>query len=339
GSPVNDRSNRFIYRETITAFYLSSRKEWKRVSAQAGLRIENTRTDGNQLGNTNVAGSRFKKKYTNAFPSFSATYKIDTSNINFLDLSYARRIRRPNYQSLNPFVYFVDQYSLTSGNPDLNPQFVHQVEMKYRYKKYFGIGLQYSYHTDVIFQVTEAADKVFINSPRNVAKGRIVGINANASIPIAKWWNLNINTMLAHLHLQGEAYNQVIDQETFSLRANINQQFTLGNGFSAEMFALYNGRDINGQRYIDPRFRINAGILKKIMKGKATIRLSVDDIFYGWRQQEESRSLQNAIAYNLYIPDSRRGAIGFTWSFGKEGSKKKRTLNENSAQEEKGRVD
>ncbi|RYZ44317.1 MAG: TonB-dependent receptor, partial [Sphingobacteriales bacterium] len=339
GSNVSDRSNRFIYRETISAVYISSRKEWKRISMQAGLRVENTQMDGNQLGNSTVGGSRFKKNYTNAFPSFFASYKLDTSNVNFLDLSFARRVRRPNYQYLNPFVYFVDQYSLSAGNPDLNPQFAYQLEFKYRYKRYFGIGLQYNYHNDVIFQVTEAVDKVFVTRPRNVAKGVITSLITNATIPVATWWNININLNLAHLHLQGEAYDQAIDQETFSIRSNMNQQFTLGNGFSAEIVAVYNGRDINGQRYIDPRFRLNAGVLKKMLKGKATIRLSVDDIFYGWRQQEESRSLQNALAYNLYVSDTRRGAIGFTWAFGKESSKRKRTLNENSAQEEKGRVD
>ena len=339
GQPGYDKSNHFVYRETITAFYVSARKEWKRFSVQGGLRLENTNSDGNQFGNTSVAGSRFAKNYTNAFPSFFFSYKLDTNNINFIDLSYSRRIRRANYQMLNPFLFFVDNYSYTAGNPLLIPQTAHQLEIKYRYKKYFGIGFQQTFYNDVIFQISKAEDKIFITSPENVARGAISALNVNSGLPVTKWWNLNLNGNLLYLHLMGSAHGVSLEQKTYTYRASVLNQFTISSTFTAELNGFYSGKDLSGQRIIDPRYRINTGVQKKILKGKGSVRLTIEDIFYSWKQKDVTINLNRASAANINVSDTRRVGIGFTYSFGKDSSKKKRTLNENSAQEEKTRVD
>ncbi|RYY26204.1 MAG: hypothetical protein EOO04_11020 [Chitinophagaceae bacterium] len=339
GLQGRDKSNHFIYRETISALYINTRKDWRRFGLQLGLRMEYTVSDGDQLGNQQVARSTFKRDYLNAFPSLFMTYKLDTTNTNFLDLSYSRRIRRPNYQMLNPFEIFVDNYSFSSGNPYLLPQYANQLELKYRYKKYFGIGFQQGFYNNVIFQITETREKVFVTRPQNVAKGRISAVSINGMIPVAKWWNINVSGGLYRLKLTGGTTEGKLDQEAFSIRGSILNQFTLGSGWSAETNGYYNGRDINGQRSIDPRYRINAGVQKKILKGKGSLRLSLEDVFYSWKTRDETRNLANAISYNTSQGDTRRIAMGFTWSFGKETSSRKRSLNENSASEEKSRVD
>ncbi|HTE24239.1 outer membrane beta-barrel protein [Flavitalea sp.] len=339
GLPDLDKSNHFIYKETISAIYLNTRKDWRRFGFQAGLRVEYTGSDGDQLGNQQVARSSFRRDYLNAFPSFFMTYKLDTTNTGFIDLSYSRRIRRPNYQMLNPFEIFVDNYSYTSGNPMLTPQLANQLEIKYRYKKYFGIGFQQGFYTDVIFQITESNDKIFVTRPQNVAKGMISSLNFNGMIPFANWWNLNVSGNIYRAKLTGNTSDGKLEQEAFSLRGSILNQFTLGSGWNAELNGYYNGKDINGQRSYEPRYRINAGIQKKILKGKGSLRLSFEDIFYTWKAQEVNHGLRNAISYNTNQSDTRRLAIGFTYSFGKDNNSKKRSLNENSASEEKSRVD
>jgi hypothetical protein len=337
--PGTDKSNHFIYRETISALYLNTRKDWRRFGFQAGLRVEHTNSAGDQLGNQQVAASRFRRNYLNAFPSFFMTYKLDTTNTGFIDLSYSSRIRRPNYQMLNPFEIFVDNYSYTSGNPLLTPQLANQLEIKYRYKKYFGIGFQQGFYTDVIFQITETKDKIFVTSPQNVAKGVISSLNFNGMVPLTAWWNLNVSGNIFRAKLTGNTAEGKLEQETFSFRGSVLNQFTLGSGWNAEINAYYNGKDLNGQRTYDPRYRFNAGIQKKILKGKGTLRMTAEDIFYTWKAEEVNNGLKNAISYNTSQTDTRRLAFAFTYSFGKENNSKKRSLNENSASEEKSRVD
>jgi hypothetical protein len=119
----NTKSNHFKYRENIHAAYVNTRKEWKRGGVQLGLRAETTQAWGNQLGNEAVKGSTFSKNYTKLFPAVFINYKLDSLNRNSLNLSFTRRVYRPDYQSFNPFVFFRDQYSYTAGNPLLLPQY------------------------------------------------------------------------------------------------------------------------------------------------------------------------------------------------------------------------
>ncbi|RYG02804.1 MAG: TonB-dependent receptor [Chitinophagaceae bacterium] len=338
-APGSDRSNRFVYKETIAAGYVNARKEFKRFSTQAGLRVENTIAAGNQLGATNGSSSTFNGSYLNFFPSVFLTYKADTNNINFFDLSFSRRIRRPNYQSLNPFLYFVDNYSYSVGNPALRPQFGNHIDLKYRYKRLLSIGVQYGIYSDVIFTVVENKDQVVINSPSNVADGYITSFVTNLNLPVAKWWTSNINLNFYRLKLTGTAGSQKLDQETFSVRGSVNNQFVIGKGFTGELNLTYNGQNIAGQRVIAPNYRVNAGLQKKILKDKASIRLVAEDMFYTNRQVDETRGIAGLMAMNTNWSDSRRIGFSFTWSFGKDKGGKRRTLNENSAQEEKSRVD
>ncbi|MET0244331.1 MAG: outer membrane beta-barrel protein [Flavitalea sp.] len=337
--PQSDRSNRFIYKETIAAGYVNARKEFRRFSMQAGLRVENTMAAGNQLADANGHDFTFKRSYLNLFPGLFVTYKADTNNIHFFDLSFSRRIRRPNYQSLNPFLYFVDNYSYSVGNPELRPQFGNQIDLRYRYKRLLSVGVQHGIYSNVIFTVVENKDQIVINSPSNVADGYITSFVTNLNLPVTKWWTSNINVNFYRLKLKGVAGKQVLDQETFSVRGSLNNQFMIAKGFTGELNLNYNGQNIAGQKVIAPYYRINAGLQKKLLKDKASIRVVAEDVFYTNRQVDETRGIAGLVATNTNWSDSRRIGISFTWAFGKDKGGKKRTLNENSAAEEKSRVD
>lgn len=175
------RSNHFIYHENINALYINGRKSWKRFGAQLGLRAENTIMYGNQLGNPHVTGSSFKRSYTGVFPTGFISYKLDSVG-NVLSASVSRRISRPNYYLLNPFVIFRDNYSYSLGNTMLSPQYQNQLQLKYQHKQNLGLSLQYGRFKDVIFQTTQAVNNIFFTSPNNVSQGYMVIIASNYSV-------------------------------------------------------------------------------------------------------------------------------------------------------------
>lgn len=97
-------------------------------SIQAGLRVERTSSKGNLVTN----GSIVERSYTDLFPTLFVQKKIDDSNM--ITASYGRRIGRPDYASLNPFVYYIDQYTFRYGNPFLKPQYSNAYKIGYRFK-------------------------------------------------------------------------------------------------------------------------------------------------------------------------------------------------------------
>jgi len=125
------RSDHFSYHENINSAYVNVKKDWKRWAVQAGLRLEQTNADGYQFGNPANLDSTFTKHYTNLFPSLYLLHKLDNSGNNTLVLSFSRRLRRPSYQQLNPFLFFQDQYTYNGGNTGLIPSFNQYAELKY----------------------------------------------------------------------------------------------------------------------------------------------------------------------------------------------------------------
>jgi len=113
------RSNHFIYDETIHAAYLNTNKQFKKTSVQFGLRAENTISRGNSITENKVV----ERKYIDLFPSLFVNQAMGKAHS--VSLSYSRRIDRPDYNALNPFVYYVDEYTFQKGNPFLHPQYSH----------------------------------------------------------------------------------------------------------------------------------------------------------------------------------------------------------------------
>lgn len=334
----NGKSNHFKYRENINAAYFNTRKEWKRVGMQLGLRAETTQARGNQLGNEAVQGSTFTKNYTKVFPSLFINYKLDSLNKNSFNLSFTRRINRPDYRSLNPFVFFRDQYSYTAGNPLLLPQYQNRIELKYQHKQWLQMGLSYNRFTNVIFQTTEAIDTIFVTRPNNVAKGFMLLLNTTVSVSPIKWWNLIYTLRLSHMGLNGISYTEKLNPKAYVARFEVYNQFRFNKGWSAELSGYYASSDLNGQAFTDMMYRVGCAVQKKIWKDKASIRISVEDVFHSWIRHNRSVSIKQAQFFQTNESDTQRIGAAFTYRFGKDTFARKRRHNNNAADEEKGRI-
>lgn len=334
----NSQSNHFKFRENINSAYFNGQKGWKYLSIQLGLRLENTQSKGEQLGNEIALGSSFNKNYTQLFPSLFLNYKFDTIGRNTLNFSISRRINRPNYQYLNPFVFFRDKYSYSSGNPQLTPQYQLRYELKYQYKQLLRMGLSYNRFTDVIFQTTRVENDIFIRKPENVAFGYMIILNTNITITPAEWWTLYFEPQFATLGLDGMAYGQKLNPSIYAARIGIYNQFQFKKGWSAELGSYYVSRDLNGQTYTAGRYRVNAGIQKKIWKNKGSIRFNVDDMFHSWVARERSVALAQAYSFQTNESDTQRFGIALTYSFGKDTFTRKSKHKNNALDEEKGRM-
>ncbi len=335
GNRVHDfgRSNHFVYEENINAAYVNiSGPISKKFSGQLGLRFENTHATGNQL----TTGTVFTRDYSQLFPTAFLQYQVNAKNT--LVLNYGKRISRPDYSDLNPFVTFIDRYTYMQGNPNLKPQFSHNVELTHTYNNFLTTTLNYSKTTDIIqdvFEQNSAKNETFVKKS-NIASRRQLGISVNAAFPITKWWSNNFYTNIYNNQFQGIVNNEYVNADATTAMFNVNEQFKFNKGWGAELSGFYRTPGLEGILKISGFGAMNVGVSKQLMKNKASLRLSVRDILWSQRMKATSQ-LNNVDAQFQQYSDSRVINIAFTYRFmkGKVGNTQRKR---GGANEEAGRV-
>lgn len=335
--PNLERSNHFKYDETINAGYVNASATFRRFSFQGGLRIENTVSKGRQLSNPDPAASRFRRDYTNLFPTAYVLYKLDTIGNNQLVINYGKRINRPFYQDLNPFLSPLDKFTFYSGNPYLNPSFAHNFELSYRFKSVFSVTGSYGYAKDEINETIEINDGIYYSRPGNIGSGEYFSLSANAQVKFASWLETNANSELTHTKYESALYTETLSSSGTFWSLNVNNRFTFAQGWSAELSGNYHTDIVSSQFVLGARGSVNASVQKKVLQGNGSIRLIVNDIFYTNNNTGTINNLRLTDATWVNKPDSRFAALSFSYSFGK-AFQSKGEYNSGAATEEKNRV-
>jgi len=335
--PDAAQADRFTYKENIAAAYATAGKEWKKLTAQIGLRMENTHSEGRQPGNGALKDSAFSRNYTSLFPTAFFTYKLDSAGSHMLVFRYGRRINRPGYQQLNPFLVYRDKYSYSAGNPYLDPCYNYHIELSYRYKQYLTLGAHYDHVTDIIFSTTTTEGDLFITRPGNIANGHILFLVANLSLAPAKWWNFNFNSRMGQLVNKSTINSVYLNKNALVGTLDVLNQFRFKKGWSAELSVAYRSRFISAQNLMGAMCYVNKAVQKNIWNDKASLRLTLDDLFLSQNTHDQTTDIPYAAAFHTYVQDSRRVGLAFSYRFGKEsGARKKR--HDNGADEEQGRA-
>jgi hypothetical protein len=200
------------------------------------------------------------------------------------------------------------------------------------------MGFSYNRFTDVIFQTTRVENDVFIRKPENVAFGYMIILNTSLTLTPAEWWTLYFEPQLSRMGLDGMAYGEKLNPSTYVARIGLYNQFQFKQGWSAELGGYYASRDLNGQTFTAGRYRVNAGIQKKIWKNKGSIRFNVDDMFHSWVARERSVALAQAYSFQTNESDTQRFGIALTYNFGKDTFTRKSKHKNNALDEEKNRM-
>ncbi|HNP24337.1 MAG TPA: TonB-dependent receptor [Panacibacter sp.] len=318
------RSNHFIYKENINAAYVNLQRQIKKFGLQLGLRAEQTIAEGNQV----TKGESFKKNYTKLFPTAYMSYQA-TDNNSFA-VSYGRRIERPGYQDLNPFQYQLDRYTYRQGNPNLQPQFSHNIEVSYNYKGQLNISANYTTITDIINDVLittkEPGDSNYTTyqTKENIASNKNIGLAVSYNRKFNKWWTLNVFGNVFNNHYKGVIDNEQIDVSLTSFEANLSSQFTFNKGWAAEVSGFYNSENLASSNILaQPMGMFSLGGSKKILKEKGAVRINVRDPFY-LMSFRGSTDLDKGYTQIHSYWDNRRVILTFTYRFGKTSGQQSR---------------
>ncbi|MCX2449691.1 outer membrane beta-barrel family protein [Pedobacter sp. PLR] len=311
---INDptKSNRFTYKESINAAYAALHKTFEGgTNVQIGLRTELTHSEGNSITLQNL----LKRSYLDFFPNFAINHSL--SKDHDLGFSYSRRIDRPGYQSLNPFIYYADLYTLSQGNPALKPEYANALELTYGYQKKTNFALAYTKTKDVIATtlLTDTIKKTLLLYEQNLASRSTISFNINRPVVLTNWWSTNNDVTLYYSRfsspeLMGAPFKN--GKTTFIL--NTTQTFLINKTLNAELAANYTSGQAYGTYIAKPIYGIDLGISKSFASERANLKFAINDVFntreikinsaiplqdYRLSQKQESRIFRLTFNYNF----------------------------------------
>ena len=309
-----EKTNRFQYKENIGAAYVNLSRNIKKWGLQAGLRLERSNYSGYQFGNPQKTDSGFTKTYTNAFPTLYVSYEANDKNS--FAFSYGRRINRPSYEDLNPFMFFIDKYTYGQGNPFLKPMFSNNFELSHTYNKWLTSTLNYSLTTDLQAEYFDREGFATVIRTQNYGKMHNLTLSFNAQLQPAKW----ISTMV---YAEGRYRNYIglfdgynVNLKTANFIINVNNQFKIDKKWSAELSGFYLNGENEGQIMVKQLAQINIGVQKKVLKDKGTLKFAVSDLIKTMNAKGDI-DFKGTYARFEQQRDSRVATLTFTYRFGK----------------------
>jgi len=316
-------NNSFSYKENISAAYINLQRNFKRLSVQAGLRLENTAGTALQY-NMIKPDTSFNLHYVNLFPTAYLMYKADSSGKKVITLSVGRRIERPGYNDLNPSSFYFDKNTSLTGNKLLQPAFSSNFEGAYNYNGKFSAGVSFSKTKGLITTAFRQVGNAFISMPVNVSNYTLWNTNINYTINITRWWVLNIDQELEDRHYQGKALDDgvYVDQRLTTVFLKTYSRFSFKKGWSADLTTTYRSKLLTWQSDMRARAMVYAGVQKKINE-KATVTLAGQDIFHTQVVRRDI-NIPYAQIYYYLVFDTQRVNLTFRYRFGKSVSTRER---------------
>ncbi len=283
GSDIKDlnRSNKFNYDENVNALYVNyNRQLSKKTTIQAGLRMENTISKGNLISYIPQPDDNVKRNYTDLFPSGAITYTLNQKNT--FNLSYSRRIDRPNYQNLNPFEDKLDELTYRKGNAFLRPQYTNSFQLSHTFLYKYVTSIGYSHIKDYFAQIIDTTGNKSFITQKNIAQQNIVSLNFSAPLTITKWWNAFVTINGYHSAYKADfGAGKKININVDAFSAYGQQTFSIKKGPTFELSGFFNSPTVWGGTFKSKAFGgMDIGVQQSVLKSKGTIKLSYTDFLH-----------------------------------------------------------
>jgi outer membrane receptor protein involved in Fe transport len=339
-------NNRYQFTDRVLAAYATFSQQINKFSYNLGLRVESSKYDGTLV----TTSKKFSNEYPfSLFPSAFATYKL--SNKEDLQVNYSRKINRPNFFQLIPFIDYTDSLNITKGNPALVPEFTNLFELSYQNQ----ISAGQNFLTSIYFKNTDnlitrnqyrdvnpnpaKLDSIIISSYANASRSYSYGIELTGKNKITKWWDLTTNVNLFNAVIRAGNIAGGVNSDQFSWFGKLNNNFKLPKNYSIQLSGDYQAKTLvapNGggggrgggpmfgggnlpsaQGYIKPLYGADIAIRKDFLKNNAaSLTLQFSDIF-----RTRLNSTHSESAYFIQDYDRRRDPqvlrLNFNWRFGK----------------------
>ena len=308
-----------------------------KTSLQVGLRYEHTNSQLNSEKQGKVVDRVFGELFPTAYLSHIFN---DSLGLNF---SYSRRITRPTFNDMAPFVIFIDPNTFFAGNPAVQPAISNSVKLDFNYISTI-LSAQYSVEDGTISRFQTQFDEVnerLIFGAANLDQTKIFSLTLGLPITITNWWKMQNNFIYLNTKVTNTTEGSLFTLEQNTFNINSTQAFTLPKNISAEVNLNYNSPSIlslAGTAVLDEIYSINIGVQKKFSGKGGTLGFKVNDLLDSQKWTFTSDlPQQNLNIVNVIDFFNRTFLITYSRSFGNSKLKSARER-ETGAEEEKRRV-
>jgi ferric enterobactin receptor len=342
--PIPAASTNYTNTNNVYAAYVSFTSAIKNFGYQAGLRAESSNYTGELLNEK----MNFSNSYPiSLFPSLFLSQKL--GNRQELQLSYTRRINRPNFFQLIPFTNYSDSLNVTRGNPNLLPEFTNSFEFSYlktlKGNNTFLASLYYKRTNQLITRYLDTFTNAitgqpgFVNTWVNANYSQTIGAEFTGVNTITKWFDLTSNVNIYNSYINITTVNTQSQPALWSWFGKLNANFKLPWKLKLQVTGFYQsksnlpvnsgagtqgggpggnaGVQSSSQGYIEPFWAVDAALSKSFLKNDAaSVSVSISDIFRSrWTDQYSTSEFFTQQFDRIRDPQLVR--VNFTYRFGK----------------------
>ena len=278
-----DYSQNYNLTDNILAAYANLQQTLSpKTRLQAGLRYEHTHTDIGPPGESLVV----RRRYGSLFPSLFLSH--DLSKSSSVQMSYSRRVQRPGYDLLAPWILFTSPYAFVTGNPNLLPTFTDAVQATYRFKSSYLLTVKYSHDRNALdrfrVRVDSVNNRTYI-TPQNVASFNTLSLTFSFPLKVTNWWRMQTNILGVWQALSTTVQDKPVQLQQYNANIFTSHTFKLPHSFTGEITAFYQTPSLVGVSKVRSVASVNAGLKKKLPGNGGSLLLNVSDIFWTsrWR--------------------------------------------------------
>ena len=342
-------NNRYKFSDRVLAAYGTFSQKIKKLNYQLGLRIESSKYDGTLISKNQPFSNEFPFEL---FPSAFITYSLNDKQD--LQLNYSRKINRPNFFQLIPFIDYTDSLNLSKGNPDLIPEFTHLLELSYQNQLAAGHTLLttiYFKNTDNLitryqYQLANPnpqskPDTVVLSTFANASRTYTFGLELTIKNKITNWWDATTNLNFFNATLNAGNLPGGVNSSQLSWFVKMNNSFKLPKNFSIQLSGDYQAKTLvspnsgggggggrgggifgggntpSAQGFIRPQYSADIAIKKEFLKNNAaSVTLQMNDIF----RTRVNSTFSESVFFQQDVSRRRDPQVlrlNFNWRFGK----------------------
>lgn len=334
----NQILNNYYYNEQVHALFGIFSNSLGSFTTQIGLRAEQVMVKGESY----VTGQTYESDYFEVYPTIHLRYNFN--DLDEIQLSYSRRIDRPQNRQLNPYEDRSDSLNVFKGNPNLRPQFHNSIELGYTKtlgKSSIVTNIFYKQSTNLISTIsTLFPNGVTYSTFQNISKGQSYGVEMIGNSPVTDWMRLNGSVSYFN--------NSVDDLGTLggtnssnSWTARMSSMMTVSEGLTLQLMFMYSSPTIQlstGSGYIGgggrsggemgggglffggssvqtkmkEMYSVDLMARKDLMDGRLSVTMRISDLFNTRKFNSETTGL-NYYMINNRIFDSRILNIGVSY--------------------------
>jgi len=274
----------------IMRAYLNYANQFNKTGVQLGVRGEYFLYEGT-IYQYNASASN---GYFNFFPTVFITQKI--SSHEDLNFNYARRVNRPGFRQLIPFIDVSNPQDTSVGNPDLKSEFIHAMELTYSNQYHntntFMGSVYYQYTNDLIQRFRRYNnDGTTYSQQRNLASGITYGAEITNKMNILSWWDATFNLNVFRNIIKGNNIDPSLNNKGFGGFAKLVTNTRLKYGFNFQLTGNYYAKTVIAQGYVKPYSNIDFALKKSFLKNMVTLTANVTDVF---------NTLETNTVYNFF---------------------------------------